>query len=101
MKRKDLLEFLPNIHNMNPKKIKKIGQKGFSKYQILKACCLDPSQGNYKKINECIDMGFLVEVNDNPPEYIPNENKIWSFWKKTPAGEECKNMIKKHAALFE
>lgn len=101
MKRKDILEFIPIIHEMNPKKMKKIGQKGFSKYQILKSCDLRTNQNNYNKIDECIVMGFLIEVNDNPPEFIPDKNKIWSFWKKTPTGIICKNMIKNHLALFE
>ena len=101
MNKNDLVEFLPGIHNMDKKKPKKIGQTGYSKYQVLKICNVDPSKGNYKKVNECIDMGFLTQVNDNPPEFLPDKNKIWSFWKSTPSGKECKRMIEDHAAVFE
>lgn len=101
MNKTDLIDFLPSIHNIDNKKPKKIGQLGYSKYQILKSCKLDPSKGNYTKVNECIDIGFLKQVNDNPPEFTPDKNKIWNFWKNTPSGQECKKMIGHHVAVFE
>lgn len=101
MNETEILKFLPNIHNIDYKILNKDEQKGFTKYQILNSCDLLTNQKNCKKIDECVDMGFLKQVNNNPPEYIPDKNKIWSFWKKTPVGEECKNMIKEHINLID
>ncbi len=101
MNKNDIVKFLPSIHNMDTKEPKKRGLIGYSKYQILKICNEDINKGNYKKVNECIDMGFLKKVNDDPPEFIPDKNKIWKFWKNTPSGQESKKMIGQHLAVFE
>lgn len=101
MNKNDLIELLPRIHNLNMKSLKKKGQKGFTKYQVLTKIGIEPNTNNYRKLTECIDMGFLVLVNDNPPEYKPDRDKIWDFWKQTPSGSECKKMIEGHVVTFE
>lgn len=97
----NIIEFISIIHNIDVKKLKKTEQKGFTRYQILNLCGMDTNRWNYKKINECIDMGFLKRVKDNPPEFLPEKGNIWDFWKKTPQGRESKKMIAEHVAVFE
>lgn len=99
MNKNDIIEFLPTLHNMQYR-IEK-GQKGLTKYQLCKALKMGPSRSDYTKINECIIMGLIKQVNDNPPEFLPDKNKIWEFWKNTPAGQESIKMIGDHAAVFE
>lgn len=100
MNKTDILSILPAIHNIDKKKMKH-GENGFSKYQVLKILKLDNSKGNYKKINDCIDMGFLSQVNHNPPEFLPDREKIWKFWNETPIGIEAKKMLEDHAVVLE
>jgi hypothetical protein len=94
MNKNDLIEFLPWIHNLDQK-------RGMSKYEILKRMNIDTSKHNYRKIAECIDMGFLRQVSNNPPEFVPDREKIWNFWRETPSGLQCKNMIEDHAVVLE
>lgn len=101
MNKNDLVEFLPWLHNIEVKKVRKMGQRGLTKYQILKYAGIDPSKHNYGKLNECIEMGFLKRVNDNPPEFIPDQENIWNFWKGTPSGQQCKAMMENHAVVLE
>jgi hypothetical protein len=101
MNRKDLVGFLPLLHSINEKEIKnlqKAGQKGLGRYQILRFLKRDTAQLKqaYSIINECIDMGLLKRVNDNPPEFLPEKEKIWKLWKETPCGIKCIEMVNNH-----
>lgn len=104
MNKSDLLEFIPSLHNIDEKEIKNIqkdGQKGLTKYQILKLLCLESNQGNYKKLNECIVVGLLKCVNDNPPQFLPDRDRIWEFWNENPVGSQCMEMMKRHTVILE
>lgn len=100
MNNSDLLEFLPCLHCIDKEEIKNIqkeGQRGFTKYQILKLLSINTSTQNYGKLNECIVKGFLKCVNDNPPQFLPDKDKIWEFWKETGFGAKCMEMVGEHS----
>ena len=87
----DLARFLPAIYNLidRPK----------TRYDILKTLKLQPSTQNYRKIDECIDMGFLKKKNLNPQTFIADRERIWEFWKKAPIGKVVLEMVSDRTVL--
>lgn len=81
----DLLKFLPAIYvNVGSPK---------TRYDILKTLGLSTSTQNYKKIDECIAMGFLKKKNSSPETFVADRGVIWDSWKKTPMGKKILDMI--------
>ena len=78
MNQDDLVKILPALYN----KIR----KPKSRYEILKILGIPTSTQNYKKIDECRDMGFLKC--DTPNQFTADRERIWDFWNKTPIGKE-------------
>lgn len=96
----DILKILPKLYNIPDEEIKKAinkgkkeGQKGLSRYQIVDMCMLGCSKRIYGKLNEFIVMGFLVQVNNNPPEFQIDKEKIWEFCKETDIGKNWVEMV--------
>lgn len=92
MEQADLLIFLLDIHNL--------GDSPKSKLEICMA--LNRSRGgkNYRKIDELTTMGLLVQVNSNPPRFVPDRKKIWKFWKETPLGKKAIDFIAEHYTII-
>lgn len=81
----DLIKFLPGIYNLI--------NKPKTRYDILKTLGMQTSTQNYKKIEECIDMGFLKRDKSSSQTFVADRDRIWDFWKKTPLGRKVLEMI--------
>ncbi len=93
MKELELVRLLPRLHDLNSK-------HSLTRYDIIKQIGFEMRTLSYSKLDECIEMGFLKQVGENPPTFIPDKNKIWDFWKGTPFGETLMKMVEDHEVVF-
>lgn len=82
----DIIRILPALYNLI--------NKPMTRYDILKKLGLQPNTArNYKKIDECIDMGFLKKEDPSKQFFVADKERIWDFWKKTPSGKVIYDMF--------
>ena len=80
MNEMDIIRILPALYNLI--------SKPMTRYDILKKLGLQPNTArNYKKIDECIDMGFLKKKDPSTQLFVADRERIWRFWKQTPIGK--------------